>query len=570
MHHRDTAFYRYHQHTKHTLEKLHADRWFLDWDTQPNPFRHYAGAPLVPLPVPRVPRACGYFDLADVEHGPAVSLERISQLLYDSMAIATWKEVPGKNLRWALRVNPSSGNLHPTETHLIARGVEGLDDGCYHFRVDDYALEARSLGPVEDLAALFHRHCGLPAAPLTVLLTTIFWREAWKYRDRAFRYCHHDLGHALAAITEAARGLGYPVAYRHLFDDATIVAALGLTDGDEVPGVLLAIGNPTPTPGAVGPEGGRRFVGTPNPLSGETITYDSITEVYAASCTPTEGGDTSLRRIEYQTENRVELPRTVSTSKSFWAVVRTRRSGVDFDGQTGTDLATVGAILARATRGAWGDLFNTPDGPRHDPDSPPDRRGRLPLIHLYLYVHRVEGLPPGVYYYERERHRLVPLALRDVRRDAAYLSLQQTIAGNGAFAISMIADLASAHAIHGERGYRAAHIEAGFIGQGLYLGAETAGLNATGIGAFFDDDVNRYLQLPDGFEVIYHFTIGRSVPDPRLADRPAYAFTPRSDACQPTSESADTREICARKVQVASSTRPRRREGIDRPKSLSR
>jgi SagB-type dehydrogenase family enzyme len=105
----------------------------------------------------------------------------------------------------------------------------------------------------------------------------------------------------------------------------------------------------------------------------------------------------------------------------------------------------------------------------------------------------------------------------DQRVAAAGLSLGQDLAGNACVAFSMIADLDRAARAHGDRGYRYAHFEAGAIGHRLYLAAEALGLGATGIGAFFDDEVNRYLNLPTEREqVVYHFAIGYPVPDPRL------------------------------------------------------
>jgi nitroreductase len=81
----------------------------------------------------------------------------------------------------------------------------------------------------------------------------------------------------------------------------------------------------------------------------------------------------------------------------------------------------------------------------------------------------------------------------------------------------MIADLDRAISAHGDRGYRYVHFEAGAIGQRLYLAAESLGLGATGIGAFFDDEVNRYLGLlPERRQVVYHFSIGYPITDPRL------------------------------------------------------
>ena len=121
-----------------------------------------------------------------------------------------------------------------------------------------------------------------------------------------------------------------------------------------------------------------------------------------------------------------------------------------------------------------------------------DRRG-TDFVTLYLYVHRMRDCDPGVYRWDCSTRTLEQLHRGNVERVAAYLSLEQALAGNACFAISMVADLAAAARNFGNRGYRYVHFEAGAIGQRLYLGAEALGWNATGIGAFYDDDVHRYL-----------------------------------------------------------------------------
>ena len=80
----------------------------------------------------------------------------------------------------------------------------------------------------------------------------------------------------------------------------------------------------------------------------------------------------------------------------------------------------------------------------------------------------------------------------------------------------MVADLERAARAHGDRGYRYVHFEAGAIGHRLYLAAEALGLGATGIGAFYDEEVHRYLELPPQQQVVYHFAIGHPVPDVRV------------------------------------------------------
>ena len=138
-------------------------------------------------------------------------------------------------------------------------------------------------------------------------------------------------------------------------------------------------------------------------------------------------------------------------------------------------------------------------------------------VQLYLYTHRVEGLEAGVYRHWRERGELELLKSGDQQVMAAGLSLGQELAGNACVAFSMIADLERAARAHGDRGYRYAHFEAGAIGHRMYLAAEALGLQATGVGAFFDDEVHRYLDLaPEQGQVIYHFAVGHAVSDPRL------------------------------------------------------
>jgi SagB-type dehydrogenase family enzyme len=126
-------------------------------------------------------------------------------------------------------------------------------------------------------------------------------------------------------------------------------------------------------------------------------------------------------------------------------------------------------------------------------------------------------LVPGLYIYSAAADRLDLIRAGDQRVIAAALSLQQELAGNACVAISMVANLKQLTAEHGPRGYRYAHFEAGAIGQRMYVAAESLGLRATGMGAFFDDEVSRYLNLsPAEGEVVYHFAIGYPVHDARL------------------------------------------------------
>ena len=225
----------YHRRTKHRFDAYAQGPSALDWNAQPAPFRHFAGAPIVELPLAceaspllRATLQRPWRDLA-MANAVAVDLESIGTLLNLSLALTAWKTLWPE--RWALRANPSSGNLHPVEAYVIAVGIQGLVDGVHHYRPDDHALECR---------AVFGASTGPTAGPLLAIgISTLMWREAWKYGERAFRYCQLDVGHALAALAYAAAALGWTLHERRELATLGLASLLGvdrLTDFPAPPG----------------------------------------------------------------------------------------------------------------------------------------------------------------------------------------------------------------------------------------------------------------------------------------------------------------------------------------------
>jgi SagB-type dehydrogenase family enzyme len=456
----------YHEATKHTPERLRRSARALDWANMPNPFRHYDGVPVVDLPAdPPSPPIAAW----DVLRGAGGSTSAtngadfLSQLFFYSAAISATKLAPATGSTYSLRVNPSSGNLHPTEFHFATRGVNGWADGLYHYRPSQHMAEQRAQGDL-----------GFEGS-LVLILTSIAWREAWKYRDRAYRYCLLDIGHAWQAVALAARALGCRCTAEGAFDDAALATRLGLA-ADEWPMLILTISGPGLPLGTSNPALSTPPAGTPNSLSAQVLMPDLIPAIHAA---------TSENQEPWQ---RPDAPFTGAAlgGPLFGDIVRQRRSALDFIG--GTAEITIAQLLM---------LLSV---------------AREPLLTLYIYVHRVTGLEPGLYRFTDSLERVKS---GDQRVVAAGLSLGQNLAGNACIALSIVADLEGAAARYGNRGYRYAHIEAGAVGHRLYIAAEALALRATGIGAFFDDRVSEYLDLQLG-QVIYHFAIGYPVVDPRL------------------------------------------------------
>jgi Nitroreductase family len=169
-----------------------------------------------------------------------------------------------------------------------------------------------------------------------------------------------------------------------------------------------------------------------------------------------------------------------------------------------------------------------------------------------MYAHRVEGLVPGAYVLPRsEAGRLtmaqalqtgtdwqpVPTAPADLPLQCLAentalagalrtLSCHQAIGSDACFAVSLLAEFDDA-VDRGAWHYRELLQEAGLIGQVLYLQAEAEGYRGTGIGCYFDDAVHELLGLKDShLQVLYHFTVGQPVVDPRISTEPPYAHRP--------------------------------------------
>ncbi|MDZ7754132.1 MAG: SagB/ThcOx family dehydrogenase [Gammaproteobacteria bacterium] len=511
----------YHELSKHHPQRMAPGPGRLDWVNQPDPFRHYEGAPRVELPLLAGELPVAYDDLFRPQTVAARPFTRdnLAHLLELALGLADWKSFRGN--RWALRCNPSSGNLHPTEGYLITSAVAGLDAGVYHYRPHDHGLERRAGAPFS-----------WPDGVL-VALTGIHWREAWKYGMRAFRYCQHDCGHALAALGYGAAALGWPTRLLDHWGDEAIAALTGVDRaGDSPPGdhetpealLWIGAGEPPAMDEVLGALAGVPWQGRANALSREHREWRDIPAVAAATVKPAERAATPAPWPALP-----PLPPVSSLAVSH--LVRRRRSAQAFDGVSGID--------ARA-------FFRMVDALMPRPVPPWTLTRDAPAVHPVFFVHRVAGLEPGVYGLVRdagERDRLaaamapdwqwsaVPgcpahlplflLGLGDTRGFAATVSCQQDIAADSAFSLAMLARFDD---IQGQPWrYRRRFWEAGLMGQVLYLEAEAAGVQGTGIGCYFDDLVHEALGLDTTrYQDLYHFTVGTAVLDSRLESEPPY------------------------------------------------
>src|SRR3989442_3946435 len=217
----------YHERTKHHFHRFAASVGYMDWATQPDPFRRYDGASLVRLPFPEMGQALPYWQLyvADSMEPAPLSIDSISLFFRYALSLTAWKRF--HETTWSLRANPSSGNLHPTEAYTLLPAVGAIHDrpGVYHYAPQDHGLERRADVDPSVWTALM---AAFPEDSFLVGLSSIHWREAWKYGERAFRYCQHDVGHALATLRFAAAALGWGVQLLPEWNATHLARLLGL------------------------------------------------------------------------------------------------------------------------------------------------------------------------------------------------------------------------------------------------------------------------------------------------------------------------------------------------------
>ena len=525
----------YHERTKHHPGRFASGPHGLDWATQPNPFRRFTGAPLFRLPLndqDQTPPAAVLFGKATVAHQP-LTLATLGLFFELSMGLSARKQISDSS--WYLRINPSSGNLHPTEAYSVLPDLAGLPGGMgvYHYAPFEHSLEQRAgwTEPVTSVAGGFH-----------IGLSSIVWREAWKYGERAFRYCQHDVGHALAAIRFAAAALGWRVQLVPERSDERLAKLLGLDRAEdfenaerETPELLIQVttGVSVSVAEALLPivSTAIEWFGRANLLSDDHVKWPAIEAAVIAS----ERIITSEELSKAWDPVDWPPPSLPVCNHSASQLIRQRRSAVDFDGVSsitrGKFLSILDATLPRAT-------------------APPfDAWPFAPRLHLVVFVHRVIGLEPGLYLWLRSpadaealRRAFNPkfkwepvtesaasaplyrLGGGDLRDFARTLSCQQDIAADGAFSLGMLARFEPVLRERGAAAYRELFWEAGMIGQALYLAAEAAGVRGTGIGCYFDDVLHSALGLTGhDWQSLYHFTIGSPVEDLRLRTAPPYA-----------------------------------------------
>src|SRR5229473_2425285 len=484
------AAWNYHNATKHSYNSIRSNAHFMDWNNQPLPFKIYPT--LEPIRLPGEVRQSGVAALSAIAESVAAQtnaapdLEAVAQLLYLSAGITRKRSYSGGEIYF--RAAACTGALYEVELYLICGGLANFEAGVYHFAPAEFGL--RQLRAGDYRRVLLEATGGEPAiahAPLSIVCTCTYWRNAWKYQARTYRHFGWDNGTLLANLLAVATALGMPAKVICGFVDAEVNRLVDVDPEREVTFSLVALGHAAPLPRQPRRQSASELPALhleTVPLSRSETVYPAMHEMHAASSLHS-AEEVALWRenaplaklppptgqiVQLHPASDAEMPRDPIEQ-----VILRRGSARKF-AQAPIGLAQLSTILDRATRGIPADFL--------------EPQGSL-LNDLYLIVNAVEGLAPGAYVFHRDRNALECLKAGNFRAQAGHLGLDQQLPAEAAADIFFLADLQRTLERFGNRGYRAVQLEAGILSGKLYLAAYAQRVSATGL-TFYDDEVTQF------------------------------------------------------------------------------
>ncbi|MCU0541367.1 MAG: nitroreductase family protein [Oscillatoriaceae cyanobacterium Prado104] len=422
---------KYHEATKHSAISVQLDPNYVDATTQPVAFKKY------PKFFRRFP-----LELDNPFH----------QFLSLTSAITFQKQY--RDGTHSLRVQPSAGALYPTEIYVQLRGISGMLDGIYHLEQDSSTLTLIYELIDDGLEGYFSDD--RPIKGCIFLVSCVYFRSSWKYKNRSLRYCFLDSGHHLGAIEASAIVSNY--SYQLLFDldRAALNDDLGFENKEFVAAVAIA-GEPKDKKAV-------RRLRSPLP-------FVSATDYFEPNLFIEEGYKQTF--VENCEKQPIKQPKFPFESSQILQAIQRRRSARRFNPSPIelNDFLTVCTALQQ-----------------------PIPSENAAAFEIYAVVQRVTGMQSGLYKIGDSNYCL---KLGDFHDRTGYLCINQAIARDSAAVFFIVSDCGN---------YQLALQQAGFVGQRIYLAAENLKFGCSGIGAFFDDETQAFLETD--LNVLYAIAIG--------------------------------------------------------------
>ena len=422
--------YWYHKFTKHSYLSIRQNPHYLDWDKKPEIYKRYPD---------KYPRKA----LGESETG---------RFIRNIAGLTAKKSYPG--VKYYLRVNPSAGALYPNELYFQVRGEDGMEDGVYHYEVDsDSVVLLHTISQNEGLEPYLGFRKAMRG--YLFLVSAVYARSAWKYRDRAFRYTLLDAGHLLGSIEASALLKPHAVQTIYGIDRENLNRMFGFAQEEFfLAGASVAVPIKDAEIDAVD------FL-LPAISENGALEHNSVIEKAYRETIMLSG-----------CKKEVRAPRFGYIGEKLQEGIISRRSQRGFGGEA-------------ITKGQFSyimDILNQPV--LSDCDEP---------VSVYTVVNRVINMPLGLYFQGKY------LKYGDFSRQAGYLALEQ-------YSLAAESALTFFFTSRGKN-YQALYQKTGIIGHRLYLASSYLDIGCSGIGAYYDDEVNEFLDNDE--MVLYMLAIGK-------------------------------------------------------------
>ena len=476
----------YHQETSY--DRLSMSGHPLDWADQPKVFKEYPGIPALSLPrdlqIPRGKLSAILGERSAPGMPSELDLETLSLLLLMSYTHTARARHPGGD--FFFRSAASAGALYPTEVYVAAQDVKGVDNGLYHFAIQNHSLDPLRKGDVPGIALRDGSH-------LVFFLTAIFFRSAWKYRARAYRYDLLDTGHVAENVFLALKALKLPFAISYDFDDIALNHLLGLDDQKEVTLAIIDV------PGDKGISKKHKEPVPPlsRPLlqasrvSAKEIDYPVVRDIHQAGLpfVRLKAGTEMIHELGLGPKiwTPIENPTDWPESTDYPDAVFRRRSRRNFVKKAMSKKA-MNALLEGICRR----------------DGFPDDRG----VAVGFLVGQVQDMGSGFYLLDRKKESYALVSSVELMARSTSICLDQEWLVNAGVHFLFLANLAVLEKKWGPRGYRHAMLTAGRFGERLYVASEAMGLGCCGIGALYDGEAMEMLGLNQNSRLLYLVAVG--------------------------------------------------------------
>jgi SagB-type dehydrogenase family enzyme len=479
--------------------------WQKDWDIKPFLYKVYETPPPIELtrdlPETGMP-ALEALAATGAEASPAVPdralLGRLGLLTNGSLD-RSWTTSDGRVHQY--RTAGGTGAQYHLELYFVCTDLADLDAGVYHYSALDHSLRLLRAGDFR--AALVEATGNQPsiaAAPVVLAMTSTFWRNAWRYRERAYRHTYWDAGTSLSHILAVAASARVPTELVFSYADTAVNELLGVDGQRESAVALVALGNADTAPPPA-QELGPLDLPTRR-LSPAEVTFHAITDMHRASSLRTGEDAAAWRTRRWRrpaprpTGELIELrplPADRLDPRPAEQLIFRRRSTRNYDTDVEIPFEAFSTLLERSTRGVASDVL-TPGAP---------------LTDLYLIVNAVEGLAPGIYLHHPERGAVELVRAGTFRKEATRIAANQQYAGNAHVNLYYLAHLPSILERYGDRGYRLAQLEGALHAGKLHLGTHAMGLGAVGSTSFDDEVVDFFSPHAAGKDYMFVTVFGK-------------------------------------------------------------